>query len=105
LPFLIGLAVADRDFNSRLALLDILAIERNELGATERTGKAQHSSKARSRRPFNPSPVPSAMEMMRSAVAGAFLRAAIPRLRRMPRTVAFTRSSSRTFTSERYFLD
>ena len=41
LAFLIGLAVADRDFYSRFALFDIFPIERDELRAAERAGKAQ----------------------------------------------------------------
>ena len=39
--------------------------------------RGRSSSKARSRSPFNPPPVPNAMEMMRSAVAGAFLALAV----------------------------
>ena len=57
-------------------------------------GASGNKSNARSRRPFSPVPVLAAMASRRSAVAGDFLDLAVPRVRRMPRTVAFTLSSS-----------
>src|SRR5258708_16533095 len=52
------------------------------------------NSNARSRRPFRLAPVFAAMASNRSAVAGTFLILAVPKVRRMPRTVALTNSSS-----------
>src|SRR6266436_1534473 len=52
------------------------------------------NSKARSRRPFRSVPVFAAIASNRSAVAGAFLILAVPKVRRMPLTVALTNSSS-----------
>src|SRR6516225_4857622 len=70
------------------------ALSLRATSSDRRNAPAKPSSSARSRSAFRPLPVPSAIEITRSAVAGAFSRVAVPSARRIPRTVAFTRSSS-----------
>src|SRR5215510_14751014 len=92
LTLLVGLAVGDSDRNP--ASVCSIWDTSNATSSERRNAPAKpSSSKARSRRAISPSPV-RAMAMIRAAVAGAFFAAAVPLVRRMPRTVAFTRSSS-----------
>src|SRR5262245_58347003 len=90
---LVGLALANRDPKARLGFLDVLDVERHKLRATERAGKAKQQQGAVAKR-FDA--VPGAERHRNDAlgVAGVFLRGAVPTLRRMPRTVAFTASLS-----------
>jgi hypothetical protein len=93
-PLLVRLAAADGDAKALGRFLEVLDIERDELGATEGAGKAEQQQRpvANGRKPRIPAS--GAIPITRSAVAGAFLQGAAPRERRIPRTVARTRSSS-----------
>ena len=70
---------------------DVLEVQRDRLRAAEGTGKANEQQGAVASG-HSRVPASGAIPVMRSAVAGIFLLGAAPRERRIPRTVARTRS-------------
>jgi hypothetical protein len=89
----VGLAAADGDAQPLCRFLDVLEVRRDQFRATEGAGKANEQQGAvasgRQSRPRE-----RRIPITRSAVAGIFLLGAASRERRIPRTVARTRSSS-----------
>ena len=90
-PLLVGLAAADGDAQSIGRFLD--SSRSNATSSERRKAPAKPmSSRARSRMAESLVPASGAIPITRSAVAGIFLLGAAPRERRIPRTVARTRS-------------
>jgi hypothetical protein len=90
---LVSLAAPDSDSEAEFALFEVLDVERYKFGSAESPGEADQQQGA----------VALALDVIsggeslatiRSAVAGVFFRGAVPTLRRIPRIVALTRSSS-----------